>query len=167
MSKIKNSRPTTANLEALAAELGIPDDVALEVIEIAGKTGDPAAYIRNYKAQVETMAAAEGAELPGGQIEPPLEPDISGVDLSVSILEIPMAVKIGGRPVDATWPYRQSHVDLQLDSREPHLKDALCRLFHGLQESNARLRGRTEDEPPRTIKSSADAIKWLLEQISL
>ena len=167
-AKQKNNKSTQASLVDLAAELGIPSEVAEEAIEIAQKTGDPEEYIRNFAAQAETMAAAEGAELPGETPAVEAEPiaDIRHV-LFTSIEEIPVATHIQGRLIDESWPHRVGHVNFNLDGREGYLKDALTRLFHGLQESNARLRGRTPEEPPRPIKNHADAFKWLLEQISL
>lgn len=168
MAKGKNNKPAQAALVDLAAELGIPSEVAEEVIEIAMKTGDPERYLRNFAAETETMEAAEGSEVPGLDPAELAQAEIAGGSvLEGSISGIPLATKVGGRVVDEAWPVRIGHVQLQLGHREAHLKDALTRLFHGLQGVNARLRGRTNDEPPRPIVNHADAVKWLLEQISL
>jgi hypothetical protein len=170
-AKQKNNKPTESSLVDLAATLGIPSEVAEEAIDIALKTGDPEQYIRNFAAQSETMAAAEGAELPGVQPTAEPVPDIRNVDLSASIAEIPMATHVstahGPRVIDDVWPPRIGHVGFNFERGERHMQDALTRLFHGLQGSNARLRGRCPDEPSRPITNQAGAIKWLLEQLSL
>lgn len=164
-AKVKKAEQT---LEELAKELGIPADVAEEAIEVAQKTGDPAEYLRRFAAEAQEMSNDQAPVTNGqGHLEPgPAEDPMTGC-LLASISEIPLATMIGDRTIDENWPPRIGHLHLQLDGKEKPLKDALVRLYHGLQETNARLRGRTPDEPPRPIKNHVDALKWLLEQISL
>ncbi len=165
-----SKKPEACELIDLAAELGIPSDVAAEAIETAKKTGDPAEYLRNFAAEAEELkqqdVAALGGMQPGDATTNDQIPLTNGI-LCTAVHEIPLATAVDGRPITADWPPRFGHHQLHFDRGEQHLKDALTRIFHGLQETNARLRGRSPDEPSRPIKSHPDALKWLLEQVSL
>lgn len=164
----KNNKPAEAALVDLAAELGIPSDVAPEAIELALQQDDPQLYLRNFAADAETMAAADQSETPGIDPAELAQAEVAKSQiLETSITGIPLATQIAGRAIDENWPPRIGHIQVQMGHLEGHMKDALVRLHHGLQETNARLRGRTPDEPPRPIVSQSDSIKWLLENMSL
>lgn len=154
-----------ARLVKLCKELAIPDDVAAELVDVAIQQEKPEDYLRNFAAEVEAQAASDTA-LPSAETPAMLTLEQGGNCCSLTAIgDIPLADKIAGRDVTGDWPPRISKVQVFIGHQEAYQKDALTRLYHGLQASGARLKPRTPDEPPRVIDSHADAIKWLLEQI--
>lgn len=189
MAKNRNVAESDRKLFALFAltkELGFPDDVAAELVPVALKMGDPEDYLRRVKAENDALRAEDEPKVNGDGEPKKLEPektvpgeeackcddDQPPPEVKTSLWEnrviahVPVATRVHGREITASWPYRIGHVSLQLGVAEGHLKDALCRLFYGLQESGARLKGSNPEIPPRPITSQADALRWLLEQIA-
>jgi hypothetical protein len=58
-----------------------------------------------------------------------------------------------------------SHVQLFFRD-EPYNRARLSQLLEGLASENAKLKPRMPGELPRPVKSHADALKWLLENLA-
>jgi len=97
---------------------------------------------------------------------PPLE-DLPPVEQAESIEE-PTDLEVAKPLVNATVSvplatvsgYIATHVEVRFRHGEGHMAETLKRLHEGLYQSSAKMANGTH------IKSPADAIRWLLEQVA-
>lgn len=139
-SRIKNNR---ADLRDLAIKLGLDEIGDLDqIVDEALEQRSPAAWLEKRAA----TAAADPPESPPADAEQPA-PDVMLHEVTA--------------PIDMSelTTHLPHHVDLQL-TRHPHLRAKVKRLFLGLQKMEAELANG------RPVTSNADAIRWLLENLT-
>ena len=134
-------KPTFKELRAEAQRLGITAESVgkslEEFLRIARDNDDPFGYLAIY------AGPATLAETKTAQPEPPAKPTAESVTITVPMSRITLTGFVG------------SHVDVQLSHSQAV---ALRRLFHALDAAGTRLTNG------RRVATTADAVRWILEQ---
>lgn len=142
MSKAKSkSKATRQDLVEISRELGI--EATDEQLELAMESDDPEIWLQSL-----VPAGDDLSEVPEDQPQAATPAAAELPVIATRLLELPLGVVPCG--------YVSRHVDARLDRRQGA---ALRRLQDGLDRAGRRLANG------KRVISTADAVRWLLEQI--